>query len=186
MKIKSVTKSAQLKPTWDIEVHNTHTYQLANRVLSHNTIANILGTTQCTELPWEEIFTKKNLSGTFKYIAHTLLNNPHGLPFKSARSVDQLWTVWSAAARQIWIDQAQSTNYFVNPSIPDHEIGDSISNMYKEAWLCGCKTSYYLYGQAEENEVKITDNTRIDQASELATGAVCAFGEGGPDCEACS
>jgi ribonucleoside-diphosphate reductase alpha chain len=152
------------------------------------TIANILGTTQCTELPWEEVFTKKNLSGTFKYIAHTTLNNPKGLPFKSARSVDQLWTVWSAAARQIWVDQAQSTNYFVNPNVPDDQIGDSISNMYKEAWLCGCKTSYYLYGQAEENEVLLTDTTTdSSDATNVNVGEstvkMCLLDD--PTCEAC-
>lgn len=158
------------------------------------TIANIIGTTQCTELPWDKVFTKKNLSGTFKYLAHTLVNNPHGLPFKAANSVDQLWTVWSAAARQIWIDQAQSTNYFVNPAIPGDQIGDSISNMYKEAWRCGTKTSYYLYGQAEEGEVKMDDMPLniIDPSAfsenphdGQAGVKVCMLGSGGPDCEAC-
>lgn len=153
------------------------------------TIANIIGTTQCTELPWDKVFTKKNLSGTFKYLAHTLTNNPHNLPFKSANSVDQLWTVWSAAARQIWVDQGQSTNYFVNPNIPGDLIGDSISDMYKEAWLCGTKTSYYLYGQAEEGSVAVTQ--LLGDSAEPSTeepeepeGRFCSI-NAGPDCEAC-
>lgn len=158
------------------------------------TIANIIGTTPCTELPWQAIFTKKNLSGTFKYLAQTILNNPKNLPFKSARSINQLWTVWSAAARQIWIDQAQSTNYYVNPEIPDDQIGDTISNMYKEAWMCGCKTSYYLYGNAEEDEVSNTgpligslNGTSAEDLTADANwggGRVCSI-DAGPDCEAC-
>ncbi len=148
------------------------------------TIANILGTTQCTELPWEDVFTKKNLSGTFKYIAHTILNNPKGLPFKAASGVDQLWTVWSAAARQIWVDQAQSTNYFVNPSVPEDEIGDNISNMYKEAWLSGCKTSYYLYGQAEEGTIDLNSSSPPKETEAEPEGRFCSI-DAGPDCEAC-
>lgn len=151
------------------------------------TIANIIGTTPCTELPWDKVFTKKNLSGTFKYLAHTLTNNPAGLPFKAANSVDQLWTVWSTAARQFWIDQAQSTNYYVNPAIPEDKIGDSISDMYKEAWLCGNKTSYYLYGQAEEGAVSLETplvGTDLVVADAEPEGRFCSI-DAGPDCEAC-
>lgn len=147
------------------------------------TIANILGTTQCTELPWEEVFTKKNLSGTFKYIAHTVLNNPKGLLFKAANAVDQLWTVWSAAARQIWVDQSQSTNYFVRPDVAEDKIGDSISDMYKEAWRAGCKTTYYLYGQAEEGAVSMEGKAVV--SADPLEAPMCMLGSGGPDCEAC-
>lgn len=154
------------------------------------TIANIIGTTQATELPWQEIFTKKNLSGTFKYLAHTVVNNPFKLPFKSTRNINQLWTVWAAAARQIWVDQAQSINYFLSDLLKDDEIGDSLDNMYRESWKCGNKTSYYLYGQAEENEVQLNPSMAahadptVPVEPEETGGRFCSI-DAGPDCEAC-
>jgi ribonucleoside-diphosphate reductase alpha chain len=155
------------------------------------TIANIIGTTQATELPWKDVFTKKNLSGTFKYLAHTIVNNPFNLPFKSTRDIDQLWTVWAAAARQIWVDQAQSINYFLSSLLADDEIGDSLDNMYRESWKCGNKTSYYLYGQAEENEVQLNPSMAVHAdptvpvEPEETGGRFCSI-DAGPDCEACS
>lgn len=153
------------------------------------TIANIIGTTACTELPWQEVFPKKNLSGTFKYLAHTVVNNPYDLPFKSAKDVDQLWTVWAAAARQLWICQSQSTNYSINPAIPDEYIGDSLRDMYHEAWACGVKTSYYLHGQADQTEVSADtrpETTTVVVAVEAEfEGRVCDI-NAGPDCESCT
>lgn len=152
------------------------------------TIANIFGTTQCTELPWMESFTKKNLSGTFKVIAPTVINNPFKLPFKAANGVDQLWTVYTAAARQIWIDQSQSTNYYVPTFLNESEIGDAISKVYTEAWLCGNKTCYYLYGIADETEVQLsapieTTEREVEVDVDMP-GRFCSI-DAGPDCEAC-
>jgi len=116
------------------------------------TIANILGVSQCTELPWQLGYRKKNLSGEFKVFATTLLNNRKGIPLKTARQVDQKWTVWAAAARQIWIDQSQSTNFFLNPDTPLDQIGEMIDDLYFEAWRCGLKTTYYFYAKAEDSD----------------------------------
>jgi ribonucleoside-diphosphate reductase alpha chain len=163
------------------------------------TIANILNTTPCTELPYQAVFVKKNLSGTFNYLAHTVVNNPFGLPFKSARDVNQLWTVWAAAARQIWLCQSQSTNYYLNPTTPEDELGDYIRGIYEEAWAAGVKTSYYLHGLAEEtavstdtaNLITVTaDSLNGVSASDLnldpnwSGGRVCSI-DSGPSCEAC-
>jgi ribonucleoside-diphosphate reductase alpha chain len=112
------------------------------------TISNIVGTEQCTELPFERSFTKKNLSGTFKTTAKILAANRHGLPIKTAYEINHQWTVWSAAARQVWIDQSQSTNFFINTN--KEGFGDEVSTLYQVAWEAGLKTTYYCYGQSEE------------------------------------
>jgi ribonucleoside-triphosphate reductase len=44
MKIKKINKCALLELTGDIEVKNTHTYQLSNKIVSHNTTSLTLGT----------------------------------------------------------------------------------------------------------------------------------------------
>lgn len=156
------------------------------------TIANILGVSQCTELPWQLGYNKKNLSGTFRVFATTLLNNRHGLPLKTARSVDQLWTVWAAAVRQVWIDQSQSTNIWLQDGLSPEEIGHRIDELYLEAYRKGLKTTYYFYAKAEDSDaIFLTPNTTEPQAaataepeSKWAVGAVCDI-NAGPDCEAC-
>lgn len=152
------------------------------------TISNIIGVDQCTELPWDLIFDKKNLSGKFKMNSKIVDNNLYGLPLKTAYMVDHTWTVRAAAARGIWIDQSQSTNFFVNTS--EENAGDKVSDLYKSAWAYGLKTTYYLYGRSEG---EITSQTSpLDQIVAEPVpdpeGAACFLrpgDEGFADCEAC-
>jgi ribonucleoside-diphosphate reductase alpha chain len=44
MKIKSINKNKEKSLTLDLEVNGTHTYQLANKVVTHNTSSLVLGT----------------------------------------------------------------------------------------------------------------------------------------------
>lgn len=44
MQIKSIRKTDEMMMTADIEVANTHTYQLSNGVVSHNTVAELVDT----------------------------------------------------------------------------------------------------------------------------------------------
>lgn len=152
------------------------------------TISNIVGTEACTELPLEVIFQKKNLSGVFKAVAKTACNNPYNLPVKTAYGVDHKWTVRAAAARQIWIDQSQSTNFYVDSNRPD--FGDVVDDLYRCAWEEGLKTTYYLWGQDPTTEK--TQSTPLDHLENLpepeVVGAVCTMRPGDPgfsDCEAC-
>lgn len=138
------------------------------------TIANILGVSQCTELPWELGYYKKNLSGLFRVFATTMRNNRYGLPVKTARQIDQRWTVWAAAARQIWIDQAQSTNFFLNPDLPLDQVGEMIDDLYFEAWKCGLKSTYYFYAKAESTES--LDLSQPSSASAVAPAAPAVAG----------
>ena len=88
---------------------------------------------------------------------------------------------------QKWIDQAQSLNLYVaEPS------GRKLDMVYRNAWLSGLKTTYYLRSMSATNAEKST----VDRGGELnavATGGVagapapipaaCAIDD--PDCEAC-
>jgi ribonucleoside-diphosphate reductase alpha chain len=152
------------------------------------TISNIVGTEACTELPIERVYRKKNLSGVFKAVAKTACNNPHGLPVKTAYNVDHTWTINAAAARQIWIDQSQSTNFWVDSNRSD--FGDVVDELYRTAWKKRLKTTYYLYGNDPETEG--TQSSPMDHAQNLPepeiVGAVCTLrpgDEGFDSCEAC-
>ena len=155
------------------------------------TISNIVGTEACTELPTETVYMKKNLSGVFKAVAKTACNNPFGLKVKTAYDVDHKWTARAAAARGIWIDQSQSTNYFLDSNLPT--FGDSLDELYRFSWKIGLKTTYYMYGKDPQDSA--TQTTPLDHLEQQTTdlvgdtaGPACFLrpgDEGFADCEAC-
>jgi ribonucleoside-diphosphate reductase alpha chain len=164
------------------------------------TIANILGCSPCTEINWDVVSTKTNLSGNFKVFSRAAVLNKYNLSIKPARDYDQLWTIWSAAARQIWIDQSQSTNIYINPakfSYSDEEnertgkklLGDYLDELYCTAWQAGLKTTYYLYSQSNSSKLVpdkpglLVENIKTEESDEQQ-GKFCAI-DAGPDCEAC-
>lgn len=159
------------------------------------TISNIVGCSPCTENNWEVISTKTNLSGNFKVFSKAALYNTYNLPIKPAREYDQLWTVWSAASRQIWIDQSQSTNFFIDPakfSYSEEEsdrtgkrlLGDYLDELYCAAWQAGLKTTYYLYSQSNSSKSVPDKPGPILETVLEDEGKFCAI-DAGPDCEAC-
>ena len=132
------------------------------------TIANIVGTTECTQLINERVLDKENLSGRFTQI------NPlhkYGKPelIKTVWEVDQLWSVKANNRRQKWIDQAQSLNLYRKQGVKGREI----DTWYTEAWLGGSKTTYYLRNQgAEDGAGRIEDKVAQEYVApepEIAT-----------------
>jgi ribonucleoside-diphosphate reductase alpha chain len=133
------------------------------------TISNILGCTPCIEPTYKHIHTKSNLSGEFIRTNDHLLRDLQGLGvwdeemladlkyfdgsvqaiervpaelkrlYKTAFEIAPTWILQCAAARQKWIDQAQSTNLWLAESD-----ARTASFMYREAWERGLKTTYYL------------------------------------------
>jgi ribonucleoside-diphosphate reductase alpha chain len=156
------------------------------------TIANIQGTTACTEVPEGTVSLKENLSGEFKIISPIVTHNPFGLAVKSAFDINHMWTVWAAAARQIWICQAQSTNYWVDPNKRE-DWADYVDDLVFEAWRCGVKTSYYLHSTSMTvkatsvgvNHPGPADEYVAEDDPDYTGGRVCAI-NAGPDCESCS
>jgi ribonucleoside-diphosphate reductase alpha chain len=61
--------------------------------------------------------------------------------FKTFQEISQKAIIEQAAARQQYIDQGQSLNLAVNPSVPAKEI----NALYMYAWQLGIKTLYYQH-----------------------------------------
>lgn len=173
------------------------------------TISNICGVAQSIEPTYQNLYVKSNLSGEFTVINPYLVNDLKALKlwdevmvndlkyfngsvqpisripaelkarYATAFEIDPMWLVEAASRRQKWIDQAQSLNiYMAQPS------GKKLDELYKQAWLRGLKTTYYLRSLGATNAEKstITDGAlnavKIDEAPK-----VCSILD--PDCEAC-
>ncbi len=103
------------------------------------TIANIGGTTQCTEASAHRVYKKENIGGLYRVVEPCQRHNrPDITPM--AYEIDPVWLIRSAAIRQKWVDQAQSLNLFV----PAHYTGRDIAAVYDLAWREGLKSTYYL------------------------------------------
>lgn len=175
------------------------------------TISNICGVSQSIEPTYQNLYVKSNLSGEFTVINPYLVNDlkalqlwdevmvndlkyfdgsvqpinriPDELKRRYATSfeIDPIWLVEAGSRRQKWIDQAQSLNiYMAKPS------GKKLDELYRQAWLRGLKTTYYLRSTGASNAEKstITDGAlnavRSDTTEEPK---VCSILD--PDCEAC-
>lgn len=61
--------------------------------------------------------------------------------FKTYPEIDQMAIIYQAAARQDYIDQAQSLNVIIHPDTPAKEI----NKLYIDAWKLGIKSLYYQH-----------------------------------------
>jgi ribonucleoside-diphosphate reductase alpha chain len=120
---------------------------------------------------WNEITRQqlKNHNGSIQ-----ALDIPHGKhlkdKYKTAFEVDPYALLNCAAARQVWIDQAQSFNvYMAKPN------GKALSDYYMACWKAGLKTTYYLRSLGAKAAGKAAG-----KAEEVK---VCSIDN--PDCEAC-
>ena len=133
------------------------------------TIANIVGVSPCIEPTYQNLYVKANLSGQFTVINEHLVKDlkkiglwdsamikdlkfydgslekidrvPDSLKriYQTAFEIHPKWVIEAASRRQKWIDQSQSVNIWIkNPS------GALLDSVYKNAWLAGLKTTYYL------------------------------------------
>ena len=157
-------------PTFDIEVPNEHEY-VANGMVNHNTIANIVGTTPCIEPIYKQVFVKENKSGKFKVVDPAMRHNRPEL-CKTAFEIDQSWLIKAAAVRQKYIDQSQSVNLFKRANVK----GNVISDWYFLAWELGLKSTYYLKQQISELSYE-------EVIKEDAPAAMCSIDN--PECESC-
>jgi len=179
------------------------------------TISNILGCTPCIEPTYKHIHTKSNLSGEFIRTNDHLLRDlqarglwddemladlkyfdgsvqridrvPAELKrlYQTAFEIAPTWILQCAAARQKWIDQAQSTNLWL--AEPDAR---AASFMYREAWERGLKTTYYLrtlnkstIDNASRDRRPAPEKREIPEAEKNAC-SIEAMRNGGV-CEAC-
>lgn len=145
------------------------------------TISQIAGVSQSIEPLYAVLYAKSNLSGDFTYVNERLVNELKGeglwdqemldelkyedgsiqniqrIPenirrkYKTAFEIGADWLIRCAAVRQKWIDMGQSLNlYLLEPS------GKKLDEMYRFAWHCGLKTTYYLRTRAATQVEKST------------------------------
>ena len=197
------------------------------------TISNIIGVSACIEPTFQNLYVKSNLSGEFTVVNDYLVRDlkarglwdevmvadlkyfdgslaridriPQDLRdiYATAFEVEPSWLVEAASRRQKWIDQAQSLNIYMAGAS-----GKKLDDTYKQAWLRGLKTTYYLRTMAATHVEKSTvsrgslnavssgseGGSALDAAAASAPampeaeGAVCTMRPGDPgfeECEAC-
>ncbi|MBA2655494.1 MAG: ribonucleoside-diphosphate reductase subunit alpha [Tatlockia sp.] len=173
------------------------------------TISNICGVSQSIEPTYQNLYVKSNLSGEFTVINPYLVADLKALKlwdevmvndlkyfngsvqpisripaelksrYATAFEIEPMWLVEAASRRQKWIDQAQSLNiYMAKPS------GKNLDTLYKNAWLRGLKTTYYLRSLGASNAEKSTVTDGVLNAVKVENEPqVCSILD--PDCEAC-
>lgn len=98
--------------------------------------------------------------------------------YKTAFQQDQFKMIESAAARQRWIDQAQSLNLYNNQTSLKY-----MNDMYMHAWNHGLKTTYYLRNQAASKIEKSTVSSSTSPEPENIKA--CSLNSPPGECEAC-
>ncbi len=172
------------------------------------TISNICGVSQSIEPTYQNLYVKSNLSGEFTVVNPYLVAELKALDlwdevmvndlkyfngsvqpitripdylkmrYATAFEIDPIWLVESASRRQKWLDQAQSLNiYMAKPS------GKKLDELYRQAWLRGLKTTYYLRSLGASNAEKSTVTDGVLNAVSPTQPKACSIAD--PDCEAC-
>ena len=85
---------------------------------------------------WESILKK---DGSVQH-----LDFPTKAVFKSFVEISPKEIIIQASQRQKYIDQSQSLNLMIHPSIPAKDI----NQLYLSAWELGVKTLYYQFSQS--------------------------------------
>ena len=98
--------------------------------------------------------------------------------YKTAFQQDQFKMIEAAAARQRWIDQAQSLNLYNNQTSLKY-----MNDLYMHAWNHGLKTTYYLRNQAASKIEKSTVTQTA--AAEPENITACSLNSPPGECEAC-
>ncbi len=172
------------------------------------TISNICGVSQSIEPTYQNLYVKSNLSGEFTVVNPYLVADLKALNlwdevmvndlkyfngsvqqinrvpaelktrYATAFEIDPTWLVEAGSRRQKWLDQAQSLNiYMAQPS------GKKLDELYRQAWIRGLKTTYYLRSLGASNAEKSTVTDGILNAVKLDEPKACLITD--PDCEAC-
>lgn len=174
------------------------------------TISNICGVSQSIEPTYQNLYVKSNLSGEFTVVNPYLVADLKALKlwdevmvndlkyfngsvqpinripadlkarYATAFEIEPMWLVEAASRRQKWLDQAQSLNvYMAKPS------GKKLDDLYRQAWIRGLKTTYYLRSLGASNAEKstVTDGALNAVKLDEPQPQMCSIAD--PDCEAC-
>ncbi|MCP0914284.1 ribonucleoside-diphosphate reductase subunit alpha [Legionella sp. 27cVA30] len=172
------------------------------------TISNICGVSQSIEPTYQNLYVKSNLSGEFTVVNPYLVDDLKALNlwdevmvndlkyfngsvqpisripehlkarYATAFEIEPIWLVEAASRRQKWLDQAQSLNvYMAKPS------GKKLDELYRQAWIRGLKTTYYLRSLGASNAEKSTVTDGALNAVKIDEPQLCSILD--PNCEAC-
>ncbi|MES2615080.1 MAG: ribonucleoside-diphosphate reductase subunit alpha [Bdellovibrionota bacterium] len=174
------------------------------------TISNISNCTQSIEPTYKNLYVKSNMGGDYTIINEYLiddlkalnlwddefarelkradgslanLNVPENIKalYQTAFDIEAEQLIRCAAVRQVYLDQSQSLNlYLASPS------GKKMDDMYRYAWHCGLKTTYYLRTKAASSVEKSSLNTASKKSTVAAQEAevkMCSIEN--PECESC-
>jgi ribonucleotide reductase alpha subunit len=97
--------------------------------------------------------------------------------FKTWPEINQMTLIRLAAARQRFIDQAQSLSLFFNPN----ERKDYVHAVHLEAWRAGLKTLYYFRSKKILGVDKVNHNSKIENTESTESFVepeTCTFCEG--------
>ncbi len=176
------------------------------------TISNICGVSQSIEPTYQNLFVKSNLSGEFTVVNPYLVDDLKNIGlwdevmindlkyydgsvqqieripeeikqlYATAFETDPRWLIEAGSRRQKWIDQSQSLNLYM--AEPD---GKKLDTLYKQAWLRGLKTTYYLrsVGATHVEKSTLTDGklNAVSNSADTDDAQMCSILD--PECEAC-
>jgi len=179
------------------------------------TISNIMGCSACIEPDYRHIYSKSNLSGEFISVTPLLvealkkmglwtkemleelkyhkgeIDEMDSIPeaikhqFRTSFKIDPMWLIKANAARQKWIDQAQSFNLFLDR--PDEKM---LSKIYLTCWIMGIKTTYYLKNKSvsDIDDASLEIKRKTQELSEVhgkekTVVKACSLAD--PGCESC-
>lgn len=119
----------------------------------------------------------KRTDGDVSQLTEFNIPDEVAMKYKTAFQQDQFKMIESAAARQRWIDQAQSLNLYNDQTSLKY-----LNDLYMHAWNHGLKTTYYLRNQAAS---KIEKSTVPQAEAEPENITACSLNSPPGECEAC-
>ena len=138
-------------PDWDWLRHEVQFHGIRNAYLfaiaPTSSTSLIAGSTAGIDPAFARFFMEEKKNGVVPQTPPNL--NPDTFwYYKEAHTINQSWSIRTAATRQRHIDQSQSFNLYITPDI---QVRDFL-NLYIEAWKSGLKTVYYVRNKSLEAE----------------------------------
>jgi ribonucleoside-diphosphate reductase alpha chain len=136
-------------PRWLKLKEDVQKYGLRNgyimAVAPTGSTSNIAGTSAGIDPIFQKFFIEEK-KGSFTPKAAPDLNEKNFWLYKEAHYINQTFSIKACGIRQKHIDQAQSFNLYITPSLSAKDI----LNLYIESWKNGVKTIYYVRNQSLE------------------------------------
>ncbi len=119
----------------------------------------IAGSTAGIDPIFKRVFVEEKKGFLIKQIAPNLNAGTEGF-YKGAHSIDQIWSIKAAAARQRHLDQSQSMNIYATENMDEQYL----LKVYFQAWKMGVKTIYYFRNFTINEEMKEEEECESCQA----------------------